>query len=289
VTVRDIDNRPLYDFTSGIGVQSVGYSHPKVVKAIQEQAEKLDEELCRFPDGRVWRFQTVPLTEPELSGFLQTTAQDVTELYAVNAQLARDNEALRAAIGRMRGMVDRLSDLVREQETLNLKIRIHNDIGSSLIALSGLADGGGREDTEKQLQVLERALVYFGSDYPAAEGTLEAVRRQAEEMGVTLETEGYLPHGGALEELVAAAARECVTNCVRHARGSRVTVRLSERGGVYTAAITNDGQVPAGPIAEGGGLSALRRRVEGAGGEMHLAHAPRFALILNLTERKPEL
>ena len=24
VTVRDIDNRPLYDFTSGIGVQSVG-------------------------------------------------------------------------------------------------------------------------------------------------------------------------------------------------------------------------------------------------------------------------
>ena len=38
VTVRDIDNRPLYDFTSGIGVQAVGYSHPKVVKAIQEQA-----------------------------------------------------------------------------------------------------------------------------------------------------------------------------------------------------------------------------------------------------------
>ena len=38
VTVRDIDNRPLYDFTSGIGVQTVGYSHPKVVKAIQDQA-----------------------------------------------------------------------------------------------------------------------------------------------------------------------------------------------------------------------------------------------------------
>ena len=38
VTVRDIDNRPLYDFTSGIGVQAVGYSHPKVVKAIQDQA-----------------------------------------------------------------------------------------------------------------------------------------------------------------------------------------------------------------------------------------------------------
>ena len=38
VQVRDVDNRPFYDFTSGIGVQSVGYSHPKVVQAIQDQA-----------------------------------------------------------------------------------------------------------------------------------------------------------------------------------------------------------------------------------------------------------
>ena len=38
LTVRDVDNRPFYDFTAGIGVQNVGYSHPKVVKAIQDQA-----------------------------------------------------------------------------------------------------------------------------------------------------------------------------------------------------------------------------------------------------------
>ena len=38
VTVRDVDGMTYYDFTSGIGVQNVGYSHPKVVKAIQDQA-----------------------------------------------------------------------------------------------------------------------------------------------------------------------------------------------------------------------------------------------------------
>ena len=38
VTVRDVDGLTLYDFTSGIGVHNVGYSHPKVVKAIQDQA-----------------------------------------------------------------------------------------------------------------------------------------------------------------------------------------------------------------------------------------------------------
>ncbi|MBO7720885.1 MAG: aspartate aminotransferase family protein [Kiritimatiellae bacterium] len=36
--VRDADGLTYYDFTSGIGVQNVGYSHEKVVKAIQEQA-----------------------------------------------------------------------------------------------------------------------------------------------------------------------------------------------------------------------------------------------------------
>jgi acetylornithine/N-succinyldiaminopimelate aminotransferase len=41
VTVRDADGLSLYDFTSGIGVQNVGYSHPAVVKAIQEQAKAM--------------------------------------------------------------------------------------------------------------------------------------------------------------------------------------------------------------------------------------------------------
>ena len=38
VTVRDVDGMTYYDFTSGIGVNNVGYSHKKVVQAIQEQA-----------------------------------------------------------------------------------------------------------------------------------------------------------------------------------------------------------------------------------------------------------
>ena len=41
VTVRDADGLNLYDFTSGIGVQSVGHCHKKVVEAIQNQAAQL--------------------------------------------------------------------------------------------------------------------------------------------------------------------------------------------------------------------------------------------------------
>ena len=41
ITVRDVDGRSYYDFTSGIGVQSVGYGNKKVVEAIKEQAAAL--------------------------------------------------------------------------------------------------------------------------------------------------------------------------------------------------------------------------------------------------------
>ena len=41
ITVRDVDGRSYYDFTSGIGVQAVGHCHKKVVDAIQSQASTL--------------------------------------------------------------------------------------------------------------------------------------------------------------------------------------------------------------------------------------------------------
>ena len=39
--VFGVDGNQYYDFTAGIGVHNIGHSHPDVVKAIQEQAEKL--------------------------------------------------------------------------------------------------------------------------------------------------------------------------------------------------------------------------------------------------------
>lgn len=39
--VRDVDGNEFIDFNSGLAVLAVGHSHPRVVKAIKEQAEKL--------------------------------------------------------------------------------------------------------------------------------------------------------------------------------------------------------------------------------------------------------
>ncbi|MBR4158208.1 MAG: hypothetical protein IKR07_04775 [Oscillospiraceae bacterium] len=271
-------------FTSLLG------SYPQMRSEITEAlkcAESLpdDPDLYRLPDGRVWRFQTVPLDDREPAGFFQTTAQDVTEFYEVNRQLAVENAELRAAIEQTTRLLDRVAERVREQETLDIKVRVHNDIGKSLIALSELVQGG-TDAPDEQLRTLRRAVGLFAGGRPSAPGRLEDVRREAAELRVTLTVEGILPQDGKTESLIAAAARECVTNCVRHAKGSLVNVRLAGRDGFYTVTFTNDGAPPAGPVAEGGGLSSVRQGVEAAGGSMRVSHSPRFALILRFPEKE---
>ena len=169
------------------------------------------------------------------------------------------------------------------------QMRIHNNIGASLIAISEMMNGGGDGDVEHQLAVLKDAISYFSNDFPAARGTFEEARQKAAEMNVTLELDGYIPQNPDIERLIAAAARECVTNCVNHAGGDRVRVEVVERADIYRVIITNNGKIPEREITEGGGLSSLRRSVESAGGEMSVSHRPAFALILNLPRREQEL
>ena len=240
-------------------------------------------KLYLFPDGRVWHFHTVALSNDALPGFTQTTAQDVTELYEANMSLERENAALQEAIQKMRQMMDRIADRIREQESLSLKMRIHNDIGTSLITLSEMARSGIHDDLDKQLETLRFAVSCFSHDRAGVPDAFEDVYQLASEMGITLQLDGYLPQNETVEQLIASAASVCVTNCFRHAKGKTVSVKIFERRGVCTAEITNDGAAPKGPIIEGDGLSSLRRQVKQAGGEMQISHSPRFLLILNLS------
>ncbi len=67
IVFEDVDGNIFFDFTSGVGVVNVGHCHPKVTKAIKEQAEKflhfagtdfyyevqanLAEKLCQITPG----------------------------------------------------------------------------------------------------------------------------------------------------------------------------------------------------------------------------------------------
>lgn len=245
------------------------------------------ENLYRFPDGNIWKFRLFALSDPELKGYTQILAEDVTDIMNTNERLLENTEELRGTNESLREMYDMLSERIRDQENVNLKMSIHNNMGSSLLALSGIIAGTMEGDEKRQIKILKNAVSYFSNDRPDLPKTMEEVISRAEKINVKVETEGEFPEDPEMRNLIAVAAGECVTNCVRHAGGSELLVSSAAGDETYTVRITNNGRNPERPVVEGGGLSSLRRRAEAAGAAMEIEIKPEFALILHIQRKEP--
>ena len=256
----------------------------EIYSALKEGAENVDNvyNLYRFKDGKIWQLHTVELAEDAPKGYKQITAQDVTGLYKANIKLSQANAELQQTNIRLKEMYERLADRIREQETLNLKVRIHDNIGSSLIAISDILNGNTKDDMAEQITALQNAVSYFSGDGIELPRTLEELKRKAKHLKVELEVSGKLPENKEFEKLIGSAVSECITNCVRHAKGSKVFVTINEKDGKFIVTVTNNGETPKSEIKEGGGLSALRKSIETAGGEMYISASPVFKLTLIL-------
>lgn len=252
-----------------------------------DSVECLDEmiSLYRFPDGTVLRFTERATVDRDGSGGTEVIASDVTELYAKQAELNRENARLADTNRKMKRLLDNMTEIVREEEILYLKMRVHDDIGHSILsARKALLEQQDIAVIHENATLWETAvdLLYLANSTPPLPDEWEAVVARAGELGVEIALDGRLPEHEFLEHLLILALRECVTNCVRHAGGNKVFVALTSGKEGATWTITNNGKAPEQAIVEGGGLSGLRRRIERAGGMMKTESSPRFALIVTL-------
>ena len=257
----------------------------------QPDVEILDKaaRIYRFPDHTLWQFAETPITDREGNHYTQIQAIDVTELHERRAELERDNQALTEANRRAKALYAELDQIVREKETLALKMKVHDDLGQCLLSTrnlltqdSSLEDlrSGGRRWAE----TLGRITADEGGSDTRRGGSdpLAELMASAAEIGVRVRLQGQLPALEANARLMIAAMRECATNTVRHAGGTEMTVQLTRTQKADIAVITNNGKPPEGEITEGGGLSGLRRSVENRHGTMTVRGTPAFRLSIVL-------
>lgn len=242
--------------------------------------ERPSSGIFFFPSGNVRQFNSSRIAVSGEEGWRQITAQDVTELYRVREQLESENRRLAETNRKLRAMYDRMTDDIREKESLEMKVRVHDTMGRSLITIQDIMENP--DEADKKLAELKEAVSILSDSQAPPDGDIADEMKNCEKLGVRLILNGYLPKDSGLERIVISAIRECATNCVRHAHGTYIAVDIQERHGIYSVTITNDGEKPKGKITEGSGLSSLRRRIEASGGEMLTAYSPRFALLLNL-------
>ena len=259
-----------------------------VLKAdsVKKPVRKLssDSNVFYFPDGSVWLFQEYQLKEASFTGYIQTVAVDVSEIYHNSEEIRRNNEKLELLNRKLEEMYERIGDEIREQETLSMKMQVHDNFGRSLLSIRKiLGDKESPENMKEQLETLKQQ-VYILTNTTVAnkENQYEDTERHAEELGISIQIQGSYPDTPAYRCLTDRAIRECVTNCARHAHGNTVFVIMKRKRNEYQIQITNDGELPSKDAKEGGGLSALRKAVEAEGGSMNTFFEPAFYLLLNL-------
>ena len=248
-----------------------------------------DSNVFYFPDGSVWMFQEYSLQEPDCAGYLQTVAVNVSEIYYNGEKIRANNEKLEILNHKLEVMYEKIGDKIREQETLAMKMQVHDNFGRSLLSIRRILERKENQDKmDKQLSALKH-LVYIltGSAVESMEKLYEDTIKHAEELGISVQISGNFPLYPSYRVLADRAIRECVTNCARHAHGNVVFVKIDKYANVYNIRITNDGDAPEKNAEEGGGLSALRKAADSMNCIMQISFVPEFCLILKmpLTER----
>ena len=265
-------------------MQSVLHAPPANVRCLD-----LRLRIYRFPDGKVLRFAQEQITTKAGVHYTQITAADVTELIRKQNQLKAENAKLAEANERLRRLLVQMPEIIREEETLAMKLRVHDDIGHSILAARRvLLQHTDPEEIRANAALWEQSIsvLYRSSQITAQSEPLEAAKKRAEELGVRVLLTGREPQRQWIRTLSALAICECAANCVRHADGTELYVHFRQKPDCMEVALTNNGAAPKEKITEGGGLSMLRQRIEEAGGKMEVWSIPRFTLMLSLPEQE---
>ena len=203
--------------------------------------------------------------------YTQITAADVTELIRKQNQLKAENAKLAEANERLRLLLVQIPVIIREEETLAMKLRVHDDIGHSILAARRvLLQHTDQKEIRANAALWEQSIsvLYRSSQITAQSEPLKAAKKRAEELGIRVLLTGNEPQRQWIRALSALAIYECAANCVRHADGTELYVCFWQKPDCMEVSLTNNGAVPKEKITEGGGLSMLRQRIEEAGGKM---------------------
>ena len=287
-----LSNRRMQHISSditGIGI----LNGEKLWRCIEEKSVKTDVSdglVILTSDSKVWNVRRSEI-EAEGNRINEIVALDVTEQYELRRELEERNERLNSVNERLRIFSRDMSRLTAEKELLDAKIKVHDDLGRSLLAFRAYLTAEPSKRDRSKLLPLWRYVISVMKKETVPSEEWDAIEKTAESLHIQIEINGDLPAGladlpvsGEVRSAIMAAIRECLTNTARHARGDRLFVLIkcgADAPHGIRIEITNNGRAPLVPVQEAGGLSNLRHMVERAGGIMTIESSPQFLLRLD--------
>ena len=234
-------------------------------------------EAVRFIVVQAGFLAWVGLASALLSWMLSRRTDQVNRLAEERSRLLAD--ALEAEQRERKALAEALHDQAL-QNLLSARHEVQEASEATVHPALGRADDALVE-TVGQIRDAVFELHPYVLEQAGLKAALRSVAQQAAMRGgLDLELDLRYENGNPREPLLFSAARELLSNVVRHARARRMTVRLVEENGEVELAVEDDGRgFPlerlAERLADGHvGLASQRVRVEAAGGTLQIDSAP---------------
>ncbi len=247
-----------------------------------------DGNVFILPDKKAWKIEKRSIADEKGNIYTQYVATDVTDLNRNREELMKENEQLRKVRAELKKLSANVVAVTREEEILNTKMHVHDEMGRCLIEAQKYLQEDHEESIPDSVALSWKravSMVKYNNDIPN-EDMLSQIRKACESMKLAFIQNGNLPQQEKVAYIFTCAIRECVTNAVRYAKADNLYATFSENENEFTVTVTNDGIKPEKEIVEGGGLSTLRRRVERIGGFMRIDSKPQFVLTVTVPKEK---
>lgn len=265
---------------------------------VRKGIRPLKQREAAFIDtnGQVWDFRRSRLSYGG-EKVTEISAVNITTQYHLHKELVERYERLNDVNSRLHHFSEEVEKVTREKEILAAKIKLHDEIGRSLLILRSYltetpeksiqTETPKKRDRSRLLPLWQYIVTSMqeGTILKEREDSLLLLKKEAADFNVDIFLEGLLPANPSVRNVIFAAVRECAGNTAKHARGDRLFITIHDTEENTEVFITNNGNAPGGSIHETGGLKNLRKMVEERGGSMQIKSSPVFVLHLCFPER----
>lgn len=281
-------NRKMYQICqnlAGRDIQNITELEEALGHPLKENVfYDVDLKVYCFADGSVWKFSEKEIITTAGDHFFQVLASEVSELYRNKVLLKEENQKLQEMSVAMKELSKNVITLTREEEMLSMKMRVHDNLGYSVLAAHRMLLRESEADRDVFLSQWKQTLDLLNKDNESVKGEQlhRQVQERAEILGVKIIYTGEQVWESHISELMDIILLEALSNCVRHAGASELYVKFSSEEQEWIVVITDNGQKPEKNVKEGGGLSGIRKRVEQFGGTLRICAESKFSITVKI-------
>ncbi len=245
--------------------------------------KKKSDLTISLPDYGVWSFTKDEICN-EKTCFTLLVAYNVTEIYQKTVILEMRKKTVQELNEKLLAYNKQIEHVITQQEILNAKIQIHDELGLGLLAIKRYlvsdASQNERDDLvnrlKENIQFLQNEAIYEELD------EYSLILSTAKDLGISVQIDGLLPQTEKNKKIISKAIHECFTNILRHTNGDTLYVNVKEDKNNVKVYFTDNNTKCFDKIVETGGLRSLRDLVVMAGGKMRIATDPQYCLTIVL-------